>query len=180
MLGRIVTVAALAAGGVLLSQKMRKTAAPGGISSVEVTTEVDVPVSTAYNQWTQFEEFPRFMHSVHEVKQLDDEHLHWKASVAGKNKEWDAEITEQLPDQRIAWRSTSGPMNEGVVEFEKLSENRTRILLRMTYGPETFNEKLGDAIGAVKLEARRNLKHFKELIEGRGVETGAWRGTVQH
>lgn len=180
MLGRIVTVAALAAGGVLLSKKMKKSAAAGGTSSVEVATEVDVPVSTAYNQWTQFEEFPRFMHNVHEVRQIDDEHLHWKASVAGKEKEWDAEITEQLPDQRIAWHSTSGPMNTGVVEFEKLAESRTRVTLRMTYGPESFEEKLGDALGAVKLQARRNLKNFKDLIEGRGAETGAWRGTVQH
>ncbi|RYF37373.1 MAG: SRPBCC family protein [Comamonadaceae bacterium] len=180
MLGRIVTVAALAAGGVLLSKKLKKSAAPGGPSSIEVSTEVDVPVGTAYNQWTQFEEFPRFMHSVHEVRQLDDEHLHWKASVAGKQKEWDAEITEQLPDQRIAWRSTDGPLNEGTVSFEKLSESRTRIMLRMTYGPESLGEKLGDALGAVKLEARRNLRNFKDLIEGRGVETGAWRGTVTH
>ncbi|RYF18075.1 MAG: SRPBCC family protein [Comamonadaceae bacterium] len=180
MLGRIVTVAALAAGGVLLSKKLKRSAATAGPSSIEVSTEVDVPLSTAYNQWTQFEEFPRFMHSVHEVRQLDDEHLHWKASVAGKQKEWDAEITEQLPDERIAWRSTSGPLNEGAVSFEKLSESRTRIVLRMTYGPESLGEKLGDALGAVKLEARRNLKNFKDLIEGRGVETGAWRGTVTH
>lgn len=180
MLGRIVTVAALAAGGVLLSKKLKRSAAAGGRSSIEVSTDVDVPLSTAYNQWTQFEEFPRFMHGVQEVRQLDDEHLHWKASVAGKQKEWDAEITEQLPDERIAWRSTGGPLNEGVVRFEKLSEDRTRIVLRMTYGPESLGEKLGDALGAVKLEARRNLKNFKDLIEGRGVETGAWRGTVTH
>lgn len=182
MLGRIMTVAALAAGGMLLSKKMKK--APmmegGATSSVEVSTEVDVPVSTAYNQWTQFEEFPRFMHSVQEVRQIDDEHLHWRASVAGKVKEWDAEITEQLPDQRIAWHSTSGPMNAGVVEFEKLAEGRTRITLQMVYAAETFDEKMGDALGAVRMEARRNLHNFKELIEGRGVETGAWRGTVQH
>jgi uncharacterized membrane protein len=182
MLGRIVTVAALAAGGVLLSRKLKKAPARGraGPSMVEVSIDVDVPVRTAYNQWTQFEEFPRFMRSVQEVRQLDDEHLHWKASVAGKDKEWDAEITEQVPDERIAWRSTSGPMNAGVVTFDKIAEGRTRVTLRMTYGPESLDEKIGDALGIVKLEARSNLKNFKELIEGRGAETGQWRGTVRH
>jgi uncharacterized membrane protein len=183
MLGRIVTIAALAAGGVMLSRKMNRTKmAPAGRqpSMVEVSTEVDVPVRTAYDQWTQFEEFPRFMRSVQEVRQLDDDHLHWKASVAGKQKEWDAEITEQLPDQSIAWRSTSGPMNEGTVSFDKLAEGRTKITLRMVYGPESLDEKLGDALGAMRFEAERNLKNFKELIEARGVESGAWRGTVEH
>jgi uncharacterized membrane protein len=180
MLGRIVTVAALATGGVLLSRNRRKASAGRGTSSVEVSTEVDVDVRTAYNQWTQFEEFPRFMPSVESVRQLDDEHLHWRAKVAGRTKEWESEITEQLPDQRIAWRSTSGPMNAGVVEFEKLGEDRTRITLRMVYEAEGLGEKVGDALGAVSLEARRNLANFKDLIEGRGVETGAWRGTVQH
>ena len=185
MIGRIATVAALAAGGYFLSRKMKEQRSDAGhpaddLSAVEVSIEVDVPVRTAYNQWTQFEEFPRFMHSVHEVRQLDDEHLHWRASVAGKEKEWDAEITEQLPDQRIAWRSTTGPDNGGVVQFDKLSVSRTRITLRMTYAPESFEEKVGDALGAMKLEAKRNLHNFKELIEGRGTESGAWRGTIQH
>ena len=180
MLGRIVTVAALATGGVLLSQKMRRQSAAGGLSSVEVSTEVDVDVRTAYNQWTQFEEFPRFMPSVEEVRQLDDEHLHWRATVGGRTREWESEITEQLPDQRIAWHSTSGPMNAGVVEFEKVREDRTRITLRMVYAAEGMQEKVADALGAMNLEARRNVANFKELIEGRGVETGAWRGTVQH
>jgi uncharacterized membrane protein len=138
-----------------------------------------VPVRTAYNQWTQFEEFPKFMHSVHEVRQLDDEHLHWRASVAGKEKEWDAEITEQVPDRRIAWRSITGPRNEGEVSFRVVSDTRTRITLRMTYAPESADEKIGDALGVVKSEARGNLERFKELIEARGTETGAWRGTIQ-
>jgi uncharacterized membrane protein len=180
MLGRIVTVAALATGGVLLSQRMRRQSAAGGLSSVEVSTEVDVDVRTAYNQWTQFEEFPRFMRSVQEVRQLDDEHLHWRATVGGKTTEWESEITEQLPDQRIAWHSTSGPMNAGVVEFEKVREGCTRVTLRMVYAAEGMQEKVADALGAMNLEARRNLKNFKDLIEGRGVETGAWRGEVQH
>ena len=179
MLGRIVTVAAIAAGGVLLSKKLR--AAPDGRgSSVEASAVVNVPVQTAYNQWTQFEEFPRFMHNVLEVRQLDDEHLHWRATVGGKEKEWDAEIVEQLPDQVIAWRSTSGARNEGRVTFEKLDERRTRIKVEMTYEPEGVSEKVGDAVGVMQLEAKKNLKRFKELVESRGVETGAWRGVVEH
>jgi uncharacterized membrane protein len=181
MSGRLVTVAALAVGGYLLSKQMNKTHGSGSESSVEETIMVNVPVSTAYNQWTQFEEFPRFMDSVQEVRQLDDTHLHWKASVAGKMKEWDAEITEQIPDQRIAWRSTGGPRNSGVVTFHRVSDSKTRVVLHMDYEPESAAEKLGDAVGAVKLTARGNLQRFKDLIEGRGVETGAWRGTVtQH
>ena len=178
MLGRIAAVAAIAAGGVLLSKRMKGRSRSGSGSFVETGIDVEVPVSTAYNQWTQFEEFPQFMHSVHEVRQLDDTHLHWRASVAGQEKEWEAEITEQIPDQRIAWRSTSGAVNAGVVTFEKLSENSTKVTLRMSYDPETPREKLGDALGAMKLEAKGNLKRFKELIESRGVESGAWRGTV--
>ena len=178
--GRFGTVAALALGGLLLSNQMRKTRGVRS-SSVEQMIDVNVPVSTAYNQWTQFEEFPRFMDSVQEVKQLDNARLHWRANVAGKTKEWDAEITEQIPDQRIAWRSIGGVKNEGVVTFNKISDNRTRIVLHMDYEPETAGEKIGDAVGGVKLTAKGNLKRFKDLIEGRGVETGAWRGTItQH
>jgi uncharacterized membrane protein len=113
------------------------------------------------------------------VRQVDDTHLHWKATVAGKTKEWDAEITEQIPDQRIAWRSLNGPMNMGVVTFDKIAEGRTRVTLRMVYVPQSLDEKIGDALGAMKLEAQRNLHHFKELIEGQGTESGGWRGTVQ-
>lgn len=178
MLGRIATVAALAVGGAILSKKMRNRGMPGGMSSVEETIEVDVPLSTAYNQWTQFEEFPRFMSSVQEVRQLDDTHLHWKATVAGKVKEWDAEITHQIPDRRIAWQSISGVPNAGDVSFERISESRTRIRLKMQYTPEDMLEEAGDAVGAVKMQARQNLSRFKELLENRGKETGAWRGTV--
>jgi uncharacterized membrane protein len=176
----LATLAALAIGGMLLSGKIRR---PNGhaASSTHDSIEVEVPVSTAYNQWTQFEEFPRFMASVQEVRQVDDTHLHWRAVVAGKEKEWDAEITEQVPDQRIAWRSTGGVRNSGVVTFERIGENLTRVRLQMDYDPETAGEKVGAAIGGVKLTTRGNLQRFKELIERRGVETGAWRGTVtQH
>jgi uncharacterized membrane protein len=179
--GRFGAIAALALGGLLLSQQMRKVRLAGGMSSVEEWIEVNVPVSTAYNQWTQFEEFPRFMDSVQEVKQVDDTHLHWRASMAGKTEEWDAEITEQIPDQKIAWRSIGGMRNEGVVTFNRVGDNKTRIVLHMDYEPETAGEKIGDVVGGVKLLAKNNLKRFKDLIEGRGVETGAWRGTVvQH
>ena len=177
--GRIGAVAALAIGGYLLSRQMQKSR--GAASSVESSIEVDVPVRTAYNQWTQFEEFPRFMASVQEVKQIDDTHLHWCANVAGKTKEWDAEITEQIPDERIAWRSTDGVRNSGVVTFQPIGDSRTKVLLQMDYEPQTAGEKIGDALGGVKLTAKGNLKRFKDLIEGRGVETGAWRGSVgQH
>jgi uncharacterized membrane protein len=180
-LNRVMTAAALAAGGFLLSKQIRKKRGEDATSCVEESIEVNVPVRTAYNQWTQFEDFPRFMKSVHEVRQLDDKHLHWRANVFGEEKEWDAEIVEQIPDKRIAWRSISGPRNNGVVEFQKIGDNATRIVLRMEYEPENMMERLVDAIGAVRLEARNNLQNFKEMIEKRGAETGAWRGTiVQH
>lgn len=172
-------VAALVAGGYLLSRELRR--GPGSKHTVEESIELDVPVSTAYNQWTQFEEFPKFMATVESVTQIDDTHLHWRALVGGKVKEWDAEITEQIPDERIAWRSIGGVHNAGVVTFHKIGESRTRVMLQMDYDPETFIEKVADAGGAVKLTAKGNLKRFKELLENRGHETGAWRGTVtQH
>jgi uncharacterized membrane protein len=174
----ITGLAALAVGGLLYSQWKKNRGMGSSSSTVEQSIDVNVPVSTAYNQWTQFEEFPRFMETVEQVTQIDDEHLHWRATVAGKPKEWDAEITEQIPDQKIAWRSTSGPRNAGVVTFHKLGENKTRIMLQMDYEPESPDEKIGSAMGGVKLTAKGNLKKFKELIEQRGAETGAWRGTV--
>jgi uncharacterized membrane protein len=174
----VVSVAALLAGGLLVTALSRRTRGATSMSSVEESIELNVPVSTAYNQWTQFEEFPRFMDSVEQVKQIDDTHLHWRAKVAGKPKEWDAEITEQIPDERIAWRSTGGVKNAGVVTFHKLGENRTKVMLQMDYQPETTDERIGDVLGGVKLTAKGNLRRFKDLVERRGVETGAWRGTV--
>ena len=177
----LAAAAAVALGGMLLSNRMRSGQHGYSLSTVEESIELDVPVHTAYNQWTQFEQFPRFMASVQEVRQVDDTHLHWKAVVAGKTKEWDAEITEQIPDQRIAWRSTSGPMNAGVVTFDKIGEDRTRVRMQMDYRPESLTEKVGDAVGGVKITAKGNLQRFKELVESRGAETGGWRGTVtQH
>ena len=180
MLNRVVTVAALAVGGMMLSKKLKNKASGMGSSIIE-TIEVNVPLRTAYNQWTQFEDFPKFMENVLEVRQLDDRHLHWRAKVAGEEKEWDAEITEQIPDKRIAWRSVSGPRHGGVVTFHKISDDETRIMLQMEYEPEGTLEKLGDAMGAVRMEARSSLQRFKEMLEQRGTETGAWRGKIgQH
>ena len=179
MLGRrIVTAVAIAAGGYLLSKQLTRSRGSDSESTVEESIEVNVPVSTAYNQWTQFEDLPKFMDSVHEVRQLDDKHLHWKASIAGKEKEWDAEITEQIPDERIAWRSLGGVNNAGVVTFHKVSDNKTRVMLQMDYDPQSIDEKIGDALGFVKMQTKSNLKRFKQLVESRGAETGAWRGTI--
>ncbi len=149
------------------------------MSTVEKSIEVQTPVSTAYNQWTQFEDFPKFMEGVKEVRQLDDTHLHWRAEVAGKEKEWDAQITEQIPDQRIAWRSMGGTPNAGVVTFHRISDDTTRIMVQMDYETESMTEKVGDAIGVLSRRVEGDLERFKEFIETRGHETGAWRGNVQ-
>ena len=178
MLKKIVALAALAAGGVMLSKRFRKSHGSEMRSTIEESVEVNVPAGTAYNQWTQFEEFPKFMKGVLEVRQLDPTHLHWRAVVAGKEQEWDSEITEQIPDTRIAWHSTSGAKNAGVVTFHKISDSTTRIMLQMDYAPRDVVEGIGDALGLVKMETRNNLKCFKEFLEGRGKETGAWRGAV--
>jgi uncharacterized membrane protein len=149
------------------------------MSAVEKTIEINVPVRTAYNQWTQFEEFPRFMEGVKQVRQLDDKHLHWKAEIAGQEKEWDAEITEQIPDQRIAWTSQGGTMTAGVVTFQPLSEAKSKVMLHMEYDPQGVVENVGDAVGAVGQRIEGDLERFKQYIETRGQETGAWRGTVK-
>jgi len=177
-----ITMAAVGfvAGGAFLANELRARRGGYGASTVEESIDINVPVSTAYNQWTQFEEFPRFMSSVEQVRQVDDTHLHWRATVGGKTKEWDSEITEQIPDQRIAWRSTGGSTNSGVVTFHRLGENRTRVMLQMDYQPVGAAERAADTVGAVKLTAKGNLKRFKNLLEVRGQESGAWRGTVTH
>ena len=149
------------------------------MAQVQESVDVNVPVRTAYNQWTQFEEFPRFMEGVREVRQLDDRHLRWCAEIAGKEKTWDAEIAEQIPDARIAWHSTSGARNAGVVTFHRLSPERTRVMLQMEYDPQGFVENVGDALGAAKLRIKGDLERFKQFIERQGTETGAWRGEVR-
>jgi uncharacterized membrane protein len=149
------------------------------MEQIQKSFEIDCPVHTVYNQWTQFEQFPRFMEGVEEVKQLDDTHLHWRASVGGKEKEWDSEIIEQVPDERIAWRSTAGAQNAGSVRFEPLASNRTRVLLNLQYEPQGFIENVGDAVGAVSRKVEDAVEKFKDLIEERGRESGAWRGEVR-
>jgi uncharacterized membrane protein len=178
MFRKIVALAALAAGGVMLSKHLRKSHGSKMESTVEESVEINVPVGTAYNQWTQFEEFPKFMKGVREVRQLDPTHLHWRAVVGGKEQEWDSEITEQIPDTRIAWHSTSGAKNAGVVTFHKISDSATKVMLQMNYEPHDAIEGIGDLLGLVKIETRTNLRCFKEFLEGRGKETGAWRGAV--
>ena len=148
------------------------------MAKIEKTIEVKAPLSAVYNQWTQFEDFPRFMEGVKEVRQLDDTHVHWCAKVGGKDLEWDAEIIEQVPDQRISWRSTSGKETAGTVAFEPAADNCTKVSLTMTYDPEGFVENVGDAVGATNLRVQGDLKRFKKFIEERGAETGAWRGEV--
>ena len=151
------------------------------MSSIEEGIEVDVDVRTAYNQWTQFEDFPRFMDGVKEVRQLDDVRLHWKAEIAGVEREWDAEITEQTPDQRVAWTNTSGATNRGAVTFHRLSDVRSKVMLQLDFDPEGFLESAADALGLVKRRAAGDLGRFKEYIESLGTESGAWRGEVpQH
>jgi uncharacterized membrane protein len=146
---------------------------------IEKTIEVHQPVRTVYNQWTQFEEFPHFMAGVKEVKQIDDTHVHWHAEIWGKDKEWDAEITEQVPDQCIAWRSTSGDApNAGTVRFEPLSADRTRVRLTMEYEPQGAVESVGDALGVLSSRVESTVKDFKKFIESRGAESGGWRGEV--
>lgn len=148
------------------------------MDTIEKSIEVNVPVHTAYNQWTQFEDFPRFMEGVKEVRQLDDTHLHWHAEIAGKDKEWDAEIIEQIPDQCIGWRSTSGASNGGVVSFQDMG-GKTRVVLRMDYEPEGVVENVGDAVGVFSRRVEGDLERFKDFLESRGQETGAWRGQVE-
>jgi uncharacterized membrane protein len=148
------------------------------MSTIETSIDVDVPVSTAYNQWTQFEDFPEFMTGVDSISQLDDTHLHWNVSVGGVEREFDAEITEQHPDERIAWQSTDGPQHAGVVTFHRLSPEQTRVTLQLDWEPEGFVEKAGSALRIDDLQVARDMQKFKDIIEAQGAESGAWRGDV--
>jgi uncharacterized membrane protein len=148
------------------------------MSSIEQSVEVRVPVRTAYNQWTQFEDFPHFMEGVKEIRQLDDTSLHWTVEIAGQVREFDAKITEQNPDERIAWTTIDGPHQAGVVTFHRIGDDHTKVMLQMEYEPEGLVEKAGDALGVVKARVKGDLERFKSFIEGRGQETGAWRGEV--
>lgn len=148
-------------------------------STIEESVEVGVPVRTAYDQWTQFEEFPRFMEGVESVRQIDDTHTHWVTEVGGRTEEFDAEITEQIPDERIAWKSQAGKGHAGVVTFHRLSDDRSKIMLQMDYEPEGVVETVGDWLGVARRRVVADLERFKELIESRGAPTGAWRGEVE-
>ena len=148
--------------------------------TVKKSIEVDVPVRVAYDQWTQFEEFPRFMEGIEAVQQLDDKRLHWRGKVAGKVEEWNAEITEQMPDKVIAWKSTSGAPNAGIVRFVPMGANKTKIEVEMHWEPQGVTERIGDVLGADDMRIQGDLNRFKKFIEERGTETGAWRGEIQN
>lgn len=148
------------------------------MASVTKSIDVDVPVTTAYDQWTQFEEFPRFMEGVEQITQLDPTHTRWKVSIGGVDREFDAEITEQHPDERVAWKSTTGPDHAGVVTFHRLGDAQTRVTVQLDWEPEGFVEKAGSALQFDDRRVQGDLERFKSFIESRGIETGAWRGDV--
>ncbi|MCW2861201.1 MAG: cyclase [Actinoallomurus sp.] len=148
------------------------------MSSVTESVDVNVPIRTVYNQWTQFAEFPEFMEGVEEVDQVTDTMTHWRVTVAGVTREFDAQITEQIPDERVAWHSVDGPDHAGVVTFHRTGEDTTRVTTQMDVEPEGFVENVADKSGLLKRRAKSDLKRFKEFIERRGRETGGWRGNV--
>jgi uncharacterized membrane protein len=149
------------------------------MENIEKSIEVNAPLQQVYNQWTQFEEFPKFMEGVEEVRQLDDRRLFWRAQIFGKTEEWEAEIYEQVPDQRIAWRSIAGAPNAGAVSFAAAGPETTRVTLALNYEPLGAVEKIGDALGIVSARVEGDLKRFRDFIEERGRATGAWRGEIR-
>ena len=149
------------------------------MTTVERSIDVEAPVRTVYDQWTQFEEFPRFMEGVEQVTQIDETQVHWVAKIGGQRREWDATITEQKPDDRVAWSSREGARNAGVVTFHRLDDTHTRVMLQLRFDPVGVMEKVGAALGMVAKRAAGDLKRFRDFIEARGRETGAWRGTVE-
>jgi uncharacterized membrane protein len=149
------------------------------MASITESIDVEVPVSTAYDQWTQFEEFPQFMDGVRTVDQLDDAHLRWVAEIGGKQHAWTAEITEQRPDERVAWKTIEGHGNAGVVTFHRLAEGETRVTVQMEHRPEGIMEQIGSTFGLDQRRVKGDLERFKDLVESRGVESGAWRGEIE-
>jgi uncharacterized membrane protein len=150
------------------------------MSTIEKSIDVNVPATAAYNQWTQFENFPTFMEGVERVQQVDDKHLHWRVNVGGTVKEFETEITEQIPDKRIGWRTRGGIENAGVVTFHYLNERGSRIMLQMEYQPEGLIEKAGDLLGVASRRVEGDLKRFKEFVERHGTENGGWRGKISN
>jgi uncharacterized membrane protein len=148
------------------------------MATVKSDIDVSVPISTVYNQWTQFESFPQFLSGVDEVVQKTDTLTHWKVSIAGVTREFDAEVTEQHPDERIAWKSTGGEDHAGVVTFHRLNDAETRISVQLDWTPQGIVEKAGALLQVDDIQIGRDLKKFKDLIESNGFETGAWRGSV--
>lgn len=148
------------------------------MASIEKSIDVTAPVRQVYNQWTQFEDFPRFMEGVKEVRQLDDKRLEWHAEILGKDLTWNAEIVQQIPDQRITWKSTSGAQNAGSVAFTSLDPAHTKITLRLDYDPEGAAETTASALGLVNARVDGDLRRFKKFIEERGAATGGWRGEI--
>jgi len=149
------------------------------MATIEQSIEVAVPVRTAYNQWTQFEEFPSFMDGVTDVRQLDDTHLHWVVEHKGRRHEFDAEVTEQRPDERVAWRTVDGKSHAGVVTFQRLDDMHSKVMVQIDWEPDGMLEELGAALGSDSRRVKDDLQRFKELIESRGTESGAWRGAVK-
>ncbi len=148
------------------------------MAKIEKDIVVDVPVKVAYDQWTQFESFPEFMDGVKEVVQLDEKRLRWTAEIAGKDQEWEAEITDQVPDRHIAWRSVTGAPNAGSVTFQPADEGKTKVALELMYEPRDAAEKIGDVLGFLERQVSGDLDRFKRFVESRGAATGAWRGEI--
>lgn len=149
------------------------------MSTIEQSIEVAVPVTTAYNQWTQFESFPEFMEGVDRIEQVSDTMTHWVTSIGGVKREFDAKITEQKPDERVAWRTVDEPHQAGVVTFHRLSPDTTKVMVQMDFEPEGVVEKAGDKLGLVNGRVKGDLERFKDFIESRGAATGSWRGEVR-
>jgi uncharacterized membrane protein len=151
------------------------------VPKVQDSIQVEVPVQQAYNQWTQFEEFPKFMNGIQSVQQLDETHVEWVAEIRGESRQWTTEITEQQPDEKVAWKTISGEVkNDGVVTFEQVGDNQTRVNVEMEVESESTTENVaGDLLGVVKDQVHGDLERFKQLIENRDKETGAWRGEVK-
>ncbi len=149
------------------------------MSAIEESIQVHAPLRTVYDQWTQFEEFPKFMEGIEEVRQIDATHLHWVAAFGGQRHEWDAEISEQRPDERVAWKNTGGTDNAGVVTFHRIDDDQTQVMVQMDFVPEGIVEKLGNALGVPDRRVKGDLARFKELIESSDRTSDGWRGEVK-
>ena len=150
------------------------------MTTIEESIDIDVPVTTVYNQWTQFESFPQFMDGVERVEQTNDTDLHWVADIGGSTREWDAKITEQHPDHRVAWKAVDQDGPDGVVTFHKLDDSRTRVMVQMDYAPAGLKESVGSMVGLDDRRVKKDLEAFKDMIENSGHESGGWRGNIEN